>query len=244
MPHNARMTLSRLGQMPGLVRIDLNLMRSAPVAGTQGFGIFGIKDFAVTGDGRKIVISGNHLEEGGRKCGLFEITVSTGTARRVLPADCGYQWSWTDLTISPEGDRVAASYGNTHTDHNYRLDLIDLAHGATRSLGDLSRATWSPDGKWIAAIDWNRERLILLDAHDLSHRRDLGSTVTAAWSPDSRYLLVWTWHFLKCGFGIDVEPPASFEVLEVASGKRALVRSSQCQRIAGPIGWVSSEVGK
>jgi hypothetical protein len=233
--------LTNLEPMPGLVRIDLHSMRSAPVAGTHGFGV---KDFAVTHDGRKIVISGNHREKDGGKCGLFEITVSTGAARRVLVADCGYQWSWTDLTISPAGDRAVASYGNTHTDHNYHMDLIDLAHGTTKSLGDLDRATWSPDGKWIAVIEWKRKRLILLDANDPSHRRDLGSTVSAAWSPDSRYLLIWTWHFLKCGIGFDVEPPASFEVLEVASGKRSLIRSSQCQLIAGPIGWVSSDVGK
>jgi hypothetical protein len=233
--------LTKLETMPGLVRIDLKPVHSTPVAGTQGFGI---KDFAVAHDGSKIVISGNHREEGGVKCGLFEITVSTGVARRVLAADCGYQWSWTDLTISPEGDRAIASYGNSNVDYNYRLDLIDLGRGTIKSLGGLSRATWSPDGKWIAAIEWSRKRLILLAANDPSRRRDLGSTVIAAWSPDSRYLLIWKWHFLKCGFFIDVEPPASFEVLEVATGKRSLIRSSQCQLISGPIGWVSSDVGK
>ncbi len=233
--------LTKLETMPGLVRIDLNPVRSTPIAGTQGFGI---KDFAVTHDGRNIVISGNHRGEDGIKCGLFEITVSTGAARHVLAADCNYHWSWSDLAISPEGDRAVASYGNTHTDHNYRLDLIDLARGTTKSLGDLDRATWSPDGKWIAAIEWSRKRLILLDANDSSRRRDIGSTIEVAWSPDSRHLLIWTWHFLKCGFFIDVEPPASFEVLEVATGKRSLIPSSQCQLIGGPIGWVSSDVGK
>jgi hypothetical protein len=199
---------TKLERMPGLVRIDFSPVRSTTVAGTQGFGI---KDFAVTPDHRKIVVSGRHREEGGVKCGLFELTTSTGAARRVLAADCNYQWSWMDLSVSPQGDRAVASYGNTHTDHNYRLDLIDLAHGATKSLGDLDRATWSPDGKWIAAIEWKRKRLILLDVNDLSHRRDLGSTIEVAWSPDSRYLLTWKFHFLKCGIGIDVDPPASLE---------------------------------
>jgi hypothetical protein len=225
-----------------LTRIEFDPVRSTPVPGTQGFGP--INDFAVTPDQRKIVISGHRREDGGEKCGLFEITVSTGVARPVLAADCNYHWSWTDLTISPGGDRAVASYGNTHTDHNYHMDLIDLAHGTTKSLGDLSSGTWSPDGKWIAAIEWNRKRLILLDGNDPSHRRDVGSTFGVAWSPDSRYLLIWTLHFLKCGIGIDVEPPASFEVLEVATGKRSLIRSSQCQLISGPIGWVSSDVKK
>jgi hypothetical protein len=98
-----------------LVRIDFNPMRSTPVTGTQGFAI---KDFAVTQDGSKIVISGRHREGAIEKCGLFEITVSTGSVRHVLAADCNYQWSWTDLAVSPEGNRAVASYGNTHTDHN------------------------------------------------------------------------------------------------------------------------------
>ena len=40
-----------------LVRIDFNPTRSTPVTGTQGFTI---KDFAVTQDGSKVVISGRH----------------------------------------------------------------------------------------------------------------------------------------------------------------------------------------
>jgi hypothetical protein len=78
-------------------------MRSTLVAGTQGFGI---QDFEVTQDGRKIVISGSHREEGGGKCGRFEITVSTGAARRVLQADCGDQWLWTDLKGQPGGSKL------------------------------------------------------------------------------------------------------------------------------------------
>jgi len=122
------------------------------------------------------------------------------------------------------------------------MDLIDLAHGTTKSLGDLSRPAWSPDGKWVAAIEWNRKRLILLDASDFSHRRVLGSTILTAWSPDSKYLLVWKFHFLKCGFALDVEPPASFEMIELASGKRSLVGSSQCQLGGGSIGWMARDI--
>lgn len=225
----------------GLVRVDFNPTRSTPVTGTQGFAI---RDFAVSQDRSKVVISGGHREGAIEKCGLFEITVSTGVARQVLAGDCSYRWSWTELALSPDGSRAVASYGNTHTDHNYRLELIDVSHGTARSLGDLTRPAWSPDGRSVAAIDWNRKRLILLDASDFSHRRDLGSTIETAWSPDSKYLLVWKFHFLKCGFFLDVDPPASFEVLEVATGKRSLIRSSQCQLVLGPIGWVANDIRK
>ncbi len=144
------------------------------------------------------------------------------------------------MAISSAGDRVVANYGNTHTDHNYRLDLIDLAHATTKSLGDLSRPAWSPDGMWVAAIEWSRERLILLDTSDFSHRRHLGPTFETAWSPDSKYLLVWKYHFLKCGFGFDVPPAASFEVVAVESGKRSLIRSSQCQ-LVGVSDWMNRQ---
>jgi WD40 repeat protein len=217
-----------------LMRVDFSPVRSTPIPGTQGFNI---RDFAVTQDRSKIVISGRHREAALEKCGLFEFTVATGLVRQVLTDDCHYQWAWTDLTVSPDGERAVASYGN-------RLDLIDLPSGATKSLGDLTRPSWSPDGKWVAAIKWRKQRLILLDASDFSRRRDLGSTIEAAWSPDSKYLLVWKYHFLKCGFALDVEPPASFEVVDIKSGKRSLVRSSQCQLVAGPIGWMASDIDR
>jgi len=222
-----------------LVRIDYNPLQSTPVKGTQGFEI--VKGFAVTQDNSKVVISGIHRERGIEKCGLFAITVSTGVVSRILGDDCGYQWTWNEVTVSPDGARAVAEYGSGH---GHRLDLIDLVHGSTKSLGDLSRPTWSPDGRWVAAINWNSWRLVLLDANDFSHRRDIGSTIEAAWSPDSRYLLLWKYRLFKCGFGLDVEPPASLDILEVASGKRYAVPSSECQLVEGPIGWLVGDIHK
>ena len=219
-----------------LIRVDFKPVRYTPVRGTQGFSI---RDYAVTPDGSKVVISGHHREGTTGKCGVFEITVSTGSVRYVLADDCAYHWSWMDLAVSPDGNRAVAEYGNSNVDHNYRLDLIDLVIGTTKSLGDLIRPAWSPDGKWIAAIEWNRRRLILLDARNFSNRRNMESTIDAAWSPDSRYLLVWTEHLLRCGIFLDVDAPSSFEILEVATGKRSSVDSSQCQLVGGSIGWIA-----
>jgi Tol biopolymer transport system component len=221
-----------------LVRIDLDTMRSTPVDGTQGFGV---NDFAVTPNSSKILILGRHQEGSTRKCGVFEVTVSTGAARQVLENSCADQPSWTGLAIAPDGNRAVANYGNT-TERSYRLYLIDLKDGATTSLGDIRRAAWSPDGRWIAAIDWRRRRAVLLDAHDYSRRRDLGSATALAWSPDSRYLLLWKYPLLRCGIGIDVEPGASFEIMEVASGKKKPVPSSRCQLTGGPLGWIASDI--
>ena len=130
------------------MRIAFNPVRYTFVPGTEGFAI---RDFAVTPDHHKIVISGHRRIGSLDQCGLFEITDS-GVARLVRADDCSYLWSWTELSISPDGNRVVASYGNTHTDHNYRMDLIDLDPFST-SLSVIYRApAWSPDGKWIAAI--------------------------------------------------------------------------------------------
>lgn len=219
-----------------LIRVDFKPVRYTPVRGTQGFIIV---DYAVTPDGNKVVISGRHREGAIEKCGLFEITVSTGSTRYVLAADCAYHSSWLDLAVSPDGDRAVAEYGNTSPDHNSRLDLINLADGTTKSLSDhLFRPVWSPDGRWLAAIEWKSERLVLLDASDFSHRKDLGSTIEAAWSPDSRYLLVWKEHLLRCGIFLDIDAPESFEILEVATGKRSFLASSRCQLSSGTTGWI------
>ena len=73
-----------------------------------------------------------------------------------------------------------------------------------------------------------RGRIILLDATNLSHRRILSGgahRISPVWSPDSRYPLRSQRH-LRCGIGIDVDPPFTLEIIDVQSGNRAKVQSS------------------
>ena len=88
--------------------------------------------------------------------------------------------------------------------------------------------------------------LFLVDARDFSKRRKLGDAnrVAPVWSPDSRYLLLWKYYWFKCGFYIDTEPPAALEMLDIESGRRRTIRSSDCQVDWAQVGWISSDVGK
>lgn len=225
--------------LPGLSRIEFNPTRITPVPGTAPFII---RSFDVSARQDKVVISGRRTDQDGIYCGVFEIRLPNGSVKQVLQSDCGYQSPWTNLSLSPDGERAVAAVGS-NSNHDLHLELIDLIRGTTKSLGrGFWAGVWSPDGNWIA-VAWNR-KLFLLDAHDFTKRRDLGNTTVPAWSADSRHLLVLKYASFKCGFYIDVDPPATLEMLEISSGKRSTIRSSKCQLESGSAGWLSSEIMK
>jgi WD40-like Beta Propeller Repeat len=229
---------------PGLSRIEFNPTRATPVPGTSGFII---KSFAISTRQDKLVISGNLEHTDGRRCGVFEILIRDGNFRQVLSSDCQDQWSWDHLSLSPNGEQAIASVSRNIT-HEFHLELIDLVHGTTKSLGsEFWMGVWSPDGKWIAAREsGRRDKLFLLDAVSFSRQRALGGAIVLvpAWSPDSRYLLLWKEYLFRCGIYPDLEPPATLETLDTQTGKRSAIRSSQCQITGGPTGWVSREIAR
>jgi hypothetical protein len=223
-------------------KIEFGPTRLSPVSGTTGFFI---KSFAVSGQQDKLVIAGNRLEGHDRRCGVFEVLVPAGTVRQVLNSDCRYQWAWDDLSLSPDGGQAVATVGS-NADHDLHLELIDLVHGTSRTISsEFWIGVWSPDGKWVAVLGNRNRKTSLIDPHDSSRRRDLGGTsvIKPEWSPDSRYLLLWE-HSLRCGIGIDLDPPATLVTLDIESGKRSTIRSSQCQLVFGSTGWISEEVAR
>ena len=227
---------------PGLSKVEFNLVRLSPVPGTTGFFI---KSFAVSGRQDKVVISGRRSDPDGGGCGVFEVLIPAGDARQVLNSDCRYRWAWDSLSLSPDGEQAVAEVGS-NTDHDLHLELIDLAHGITKPISsEFWVGVWSPDGKWIAALGNGNHNLVLIDAHDFSKRRKLGSTsrIKPEWSPDSRYLLLWD-HPLRCGIGIDLDPPATLQALDVESGERSMIRSSECKVVFGSTGWVSNDIAR
>ncbi|BDC48133.1 hypothetical protein F183_A04490 [Bryobacterales bacterium F-183] len=90
----------------------------------------------------------------------------------------------------------------------------------------------------IAAIQWQSRRLFLIDANDTSKRSELAETSRLAWSPDSKSILIRREHLLRCGFYLDTDPPGSLEVVDIATGKRTFIPSSQCRIWDGAIGWL------
>jgi hypothetical protein len=235
-PHVTRTTT-------GLSKVEFNPTRASIVPGTS---TFVIKSFAVSVRQDKIIISGSQPGANGRDCGVFEVLLPAGSVRKVLNSDCGYRWAWDDLSLSPHADQAVATVGS-NTDHNLHLELIDLVHGTTRPFGSASWiGVWSPDGNWIATLGNPSDRILLIDPNNPSRQRSLGGTagIRPEWSPDSRYLLVWKYSLFRCGIGIDLEPPATLETLNIESGSRSTVRSSQCQLERGSVGWFSREIAR
>jgi len=144
--------------------------------------------------------------------------------------------------LSPDGSRALASIGSSH-DNDLRLELIDLVHGESTVVSkQYWRGAWSPDGKWIAA-ETGSNSLSLLSAADFSRVRGLGyGGNNPQWSPDSRFLLVEKHYFSRCGFFLDVDGPATAELVDVQTGRRSVIRSSDCRMENGWAGWVHAGV--
>lgn len=134
--------------------------------------------------------------------------------------------------MSPDGKRVLGHQGN-------RLSLLDLETGIAHPLrADLKLGSWSPDGRWIAAIS-DTGRIVLIDATDTSQRRSLGPSRGGPvfWSPDSKFLLL-VKSQLRCTLTLYFE---SLEVLNVETRKRRVIKSSRCEIIGGQVGWVDRD---
>jgi Tol biopolymer transport system component len=121
--------------------------------------------------------------------------------------------------------------------HNHHLELIDLVSGVAKPFGEgLLMGAWSPDGRWLAALESDgRGRTILMDAHDYARRRIVGSS-DLEWSPDSRYLLGWKEHDL-CGpdFG-------TLQMIDIETGRATAIESSKCKVNQSTIGWLSADI--
>jgi hypothetical protein len=213
----------------GLWKIKFNPTHATSVPGSLEFGILSM---AVSAHEDRIVISGFRRHNDRTDFGIFELTLPDGNARQVLRSpDLKPGSAWADLSISPNGERAVAI-------HKHQLELIDIIKGATQPIGsDFWAGAWAPNGRWIAVLAGKKSQLFLIDPANLSHRLSLGRVDGGVlWSPDSRYLLL-TREQLFCGFYL-----YSLETLEIATGKRSLVRSSRCNIEGGAIGWVDNGI--
>ena len=215
------------GDKHEVYRIDLNPIRVSAVPAQVS--LKPIHSIAVSIREDRLLISGGY-EEGGRQyCGIYQIDLPTGVVRPILQSvDCRYRSAWLDLSLAPNGEHAVAI-------HNQRLELIDVARRESRVLGGgFLAASWSPDGRWIAALESvTGEKTILIDAKSLTRKRVLGTSETH-WSPDSRYLLA-------------VNPrgcdeAGTIESLEVKTGARVTISSSRCRVYQPTTGWVSSSI--
>jgi WD40 repeat protein len=211
-----------------LYKIEFGPTRASKVAGSKELtSVFGI---AVSQT--KIVVSAGYLNSAGfldeKSCGMYELTLETGKVRKVLSnSDCEYLSSWGGISLSPNGEQVVAV-------RKRRLELVNLETAAVRSLGDgFSVAAWSPDGLWIAALEYGgRSRTILFDASNFAKRRELPSS-EVIWSPDSRYIVAVGQVFL-CG-GYRGTP----HLIDIETGKTSAIRGTACKVTNTLSGWIN-----
>src|SRR5579859_1169505 len=221
---------ARLGQ-PRLIRIDLSQVRVTTVADLVG--LDSVSELGITPRGDRILFTAAGWN-GNLAFDLFEIEPSGETFKMLLA-----RFGDAVGGISPDGSRMLVDLVDG-------LAIVDLATRATVTLGrGLWKGAWSPDGRWIAALQLDPEseqprprlsRTIRIDAHDFSQRRDMGgeSDVEVCWSPDSKYLLYSESQPYCSGTGV------SLLTMDIESGKRVIVKGSKCNmKGRQKIGWVS-----
>jgi WD40-like Beta Propeller Repeat len=211
----------------GLLRIDLTPVQMSLIPGSSAFAA--TISLAVWPSQDKILVSGPYVAGPKAVCGVYEFALADGKIRKVVDAaSCDVREAWTHLSLSQDGLHAIAIHRN-------HLELIDLASGVAKSVGDgFEMAAWSPDGKWIAAREHDRDgRTALIDANTFVRTRTLESTAIL-WSPDGNYLLRWSWA-MPCGSEM-----YSLEKVNIATGKTSIIESSRCKASGGAGGWVSS----
>lgn len=164
--------------------------------------------------------------------GIFEIDPAS-SAVRLLPRGSASACGGGGGVMSPDGRRAVTHNGK-------QLAFVAISTGAVTHIKGTERdmqSAWSPDGRWIAAI--HNGRISLIDADDPDHLKNLGSAGDGpvAWSPDSRYLLLRK----ACAFTLY---GARLEVVDVETGRRKPVKSSNCTITAGTVGWLDSSLAQ
>jgi Tol biopolymer transport system component len=222
-----------------LVAVGIKPSVVGSLVGSGGFS--SVNGVAVSASGGNMIISGRYENGGAQVCGLYDLDINTGRVERVVEnvgGGCDFLSSWSNLSMSPDGSRVVG------TVKKGEVGIVNLSEHRIERVWPGTAASYSPDGRWIAAISFATPMEIeLINASDLSKQRGLGNDDTGRlqWSPDSRYLLVWKAD-ASCGVG-----PAYFgtlQALDVETGQRAPISSSKCRVNLMTTGWVNDEVLK
>jgi hypothetical protein len=211
----------------GLEKLELDPVRQSVLPGSAGLGY--ITSLTVSPISGKFFVSAATRASGKVVCGDFEIDSNAGTLRMLrlgVRPDCGGP-------ISPDGGYEL--HGAAHL-----LTLLNLTTGTSTPLGaGMKWATWSPDGRWIAAVPskGGAQDVIVLDAKSPASIRRLGTAEgPVVWSPDSKYLLIEKSQ-ISCSLTLY---GASLQVIDVQTGNRSLVKSSKCKISAGSFFWMDT----
>jgi WD40 repeat protein len=132
---------------------------------------------------------GSWLASGSNGDGRLRIwDTATARIRKEIPVPTGVL---RELTVSPDGKRVAATAFNSHDNKHY-VHVFDIASGERLFSAEGRALTYSPDGRWLAVRAADERTVFLLDArtHGTAARfvGHEGEVMLAAFSPDSRLL--------------------------------------------------------
>lgn len=221
----------------GILKVELDPVRVSTIQGLDAF--YSIGPFAVSQDEDLVVSGGARGNYPAGSCGVYEIRLPSGDIRAAIEtSDCRAGSPWRVLSLSPEGTEALILA-------DLRLALLDLVKGSiTKIEGQLSGGSFSPDGRWIAALQLGDpkapSKTVLIDRTNLASRRDLDGVEDSefVWSPDSEFLLHAVYR-PACAS----QNPLALETLEVQTGNRSLIKESICNSGSSrQIGWVRSDI--
>jgi hypothetical protein len=221
----------------GILKIDVDPVRVSTIQGLDAF--YSLGPFAVSQREDLLVFGGAKGDYPTGNCGVYEISLPAANTRAITEtSNCRAGSPWRVLSLAPEGTSALVSADRS-------LALLDLALGSiTKIEGQLSRGSFSPNGKWIAALQPGDpkapSKTILIDRANLASRRDLGgiNDDEVVWSPDSRFLL----HAVPRP-ACPSQNTLALETLEVQTGNRTLIKESICNSGSSrQIGWIRSDI--
>jgi dipeptidyl aminopeptidase/acylaminoacyl peptidase len=117
------------------------------------------------------------------------VDLQKGTSREASQGDD----SQGGPTWSPDGKSIAYGEVECESTHSCAIHRIDLDTGKVRTLPDsdgLRTARWSPDGRFIAAMNHEQDQVVLFDVKAEKWRKlaDAIPGPDLSWSADSNYL--------------------------------------------------------